>query len=184
VQHASIANVILLITRKRRHRRILPPKVEAQQNLIASSATSSPCATPPPNETQDSSAALARYESSPPRETQGMPITIPAPLSTAAQPVRVLEAASLQGIADVFEKRIICDAIKGQTIHRDGMTYLEAAVTMSFPNWVMYDCIMTLVIHESKVAEILIALFKIQEEWQGHVRCLALPGGSKAVGLF
>ena len=58
---------------------------------------------------------------------------------------------------------------------------MAAAVTMSFPNWVMYDCIMTLAIQESKVADLLNALFNIQEEWQGHVRCLAFPGGFKAV---
>ena len=154
--------------------------MEAQQNLTAPSATSSPCATPPPNEAQDTSAASATFKRSPPQETQSIPITIPAPLNTVAQPVRVLEPASPQGIADVFGERI-CGAIKGQTIQRNGTTYLGAAVTMSFPNWVMYDCIMTLAIYESKVSDLLNALFNIQEEWQGHVRCLAFPGGSKAV---
>ena len=155
--------------------------MEAQQNLTApSAATSSPCATPLPNETQNNSATSASIERSPPKEAQSTPITFPAPLSTAAQPIRVLEPASPRGIADVFEKRV-CDALKGQTIQHNGTTYLGAAVTMSFPNWVMDDCIMTLAIHENEVADLLNALFNIQEEWQGHVRCLVFPGGCKAV---
>ena len=52
---------------------------------------------------------------------------------------------------------------------------------MSFPKWVMYDCIMTLAIHESKVADLAIALFNVQAEWQGHVRSLTFPGGIKVV---
>lgn len=154
--------------------------MEAQHNLIAPSTTASPCATPTPNETQNTSAVSASFERSPPKETQSIPATISATLSNAAQPVRVLEPALPQGIADVFGKRIY-DAIKGQEIQRNGTTYLAAAVTMSFPNWVMDDCIMTLAIHESKVADLLSALFNIKEEWQGHVRCLVFSGGFKAV---
>jgi hypothetical protein len=161
-------------------RRKVPPKVEAQQNPTASSATSPTCATPPPNETQNGSTASASFTRSPPKETQSIPTTVPAPPSNAAQPFKVLEHASQQGIADVFNKKI-CDAIKGGTIQRNGTTYLGAAVTMSFPYWVMYDCIMTLAIHESKVEDLANALFNVQVEWQGHVRSLTFPGGIKVV---
>jgi hypothetical protein len=103
---------------------------------------------------------------SPPNESQSTPLT------NAAQFVH----ASQQGIADVFNKKI-CDAIKGDTIEHNGTTYLRGAITMSFPMWVMYDCIMTLAIHESKVEYFAKVLFNIQVVSRRHVRSLIFPGG-------
>jgi hypothetical protein len=52
---------------------------------------------------------------------------------------------------------------------------------MSFPRLVIFDCIMTLAILESKVADLANALFNVQVERQGHAWSLTYPGGIKIV---
>ncbi|KAH8674388.1 hypothetical protein BGZ60DRAFT_513784 [Tricladium varicosporioides] len=105
------------------------------------------------------------------------PTTIPGiPLNDPVQQHKVLEHASLQGIADVFNK-YICDVIKGEIFHINGTTYLKAAITMTFPQWAILDCVMSLVIHESKVEDLAKALFNVQVVSERNVRYLILPGG-------
>jgi hypothetical protein len=139
-----------------------------------STATSPSCAHPP-NETQNGPAASPRP---PPNETQSSPTAIPElPSSNAAQLYRVHEHASPEGIVDVFNKRA-GDAIKGDPIQHNGKTYLKAAITMSFSEWIMDDCIMTLSIDESKVEDLAKALFNVQiVQSRQHIRSLIFPGG-------
>jgi len=92
----------------------------------------------------------------------------------------VLKHALQQGIADVFNKDI-CDAIRGDIVQLNGTTYLKAAVTMSFSNWAIDDCVMTLAIHESRVEDLAKALFNVQIESTRHVQSFAIPGGARVV---
>ncbi|KAE9373834.1 hypothetical protein N431DRAFT_557794 [Stipitochalara longipes BDJ] len=158
--HPSIATLINNKFQKRDHYR--KEQTRTQSILKASSATSPSCATPPPA----------------PNETQIIPTAIPDPQSDVTQPFKVLEDVSQQGIADVFNKNIR-DAIE-DTVQRDWTTYLKAAIVMSFPRLVTFDCIMTLAILESKVTGLANALFNIQVERQGNVWSLTFPGGITA----
>jgi hypothetical protein len=92
----------------------------------------------------------------------------------------VHDHASQQGIADVFNKDL-CDVIGGDTVERDGTTFLKAAVTMSFSVWGIDDCEMTLAIHESKVEYLANSLFNVQIESARHIRSLVFPGGARAL---
>ena len=88
----------------------------------------------------------------------------------------MLENASIQGIADVFDE-YMCGAIRRDTVQRGGTTYLNAAVTMDFPLQGLVDCLMSLAIHPSKVEYLTMALFKVKVESVGHVRYIILIGG-------
>lgn len=61
-----------------------------------------------------------------------------------------------------FSTKTICDAIKGDAVQHNWKTYLKDSITMSFPRWVMDDCIMTLAIDECKVGDFAKALFNAQ----------------------
>jgi hypothetical protein len=148
-----------------------------------SSAASPGCAAPPPppGGARGAPAASASW-ATPPNETQSIPTAIlELPSSSAVKQYRVDDLASLEGIADVFNQKNICDAIKGDPIQLNGKTYLKAAVAMSFPRWIMHDCILTLVIDESKVGDLAKALFNAQVKSQQHKWSLIFPGGSEVV---
>ncbi|KAF4627054.1 hypothetical protein G7Y89_g11104 [Cudoniella acicularis] len=113
-------------------------------------------------------------------ETQSGPTTITEiPLNDLVQQRKVLGHALLQGIADVFNE-YICDVVGGDIFQSNGTTYVKAAITMTFPKWAILDCVMSLVIHESKVGDLAKALFNVQVVSEGNVRCLLLPGGVRA----
>jgi hypothetical protein len=85
----------------------------------------------------------------------------------------VLEIASLQGIAKVFDKNL-CDAIRRVTVDGD----LKAAVTMVFPTWVgPVDCLMSLDICEREIVRLAIALFRAEVRWVGHIPHVVLENG-------
>lgn len=88
--------------------------------------------------------------------------------------------ASLKGMADVFDE-YMCEAIRTQTVQRDGTNYLEAAVTMNFPFQRLVDCLMSLAIHESKVEYLAMALFKVHVQCLRHVRYVVLSNGVKLI---
>ncbi|KAF2194749.1 hypothetical protein K469DRAFT_650684 [Zopfia rhizophila CBS 207.26] len=141
---------------------VAPPKCneEARQNFPASSAISTGCEnTPFPNKTQSD------------------PIAIPEISPNAAnQQHLVLEKASLQGTADVFDE-YMCGAIRRDTVQSGGITYLKAAVTMDFPFQGLVDCLMSLDIHQSKVEYLAMALFNVHVESVGQVRYIVLKDG-------
>lgn len=191
-QHYSISDHGFLIDRRK------------PQNLTepTASSVSSSCATPPPilNETQiipttipdhsssndvqhDSRIAIAYLVNSPSHatlspalnETQIIPITIPEHSSSNdVERIEVHDHTSQQGIAEVFNKDL-CDVIGRDTVQCGGITLLKAAVTMSFSRWGTEDCVMTLVILESKVEYLAKSLF-------AHcVGALVFPGGARAL---
>ena len=132
----------------------------AGQNFAASSTISASCAnTPPPNETQSGATAIPEI-----------------PLDNASQQHRVLENASLEGIANVFDE-YMCEAIRRDTVQSSRESYVTAAVTMDFPMSGLVDCLMSLAIHESKVEYLAMALFNVLVGSVGNVRYLTLPGG-------
>lgn len=123
---------------------------------------------------QKSAVISTTCTSTPPNETQSDPRVISEtslnkPNFTPLQQHLVLEKASLQGIADVFDD-YICDAIRRDTVQSDGRTSSKAAVTMDFPPRGLVDCLMSLAIHQRRVEHLAMALFKIRVESVGHVR--------------
>ncbi|QSS65313.1 hypothetical protein I7I51_06155 [Histoplasma capsulatum] len=117
-----------------------------------------------------------------PNETQSGPEEAPG-ISLHTQPSSqhlVLEKASLQGIADVFD-HYMCGAIRKDTVQSGGITYFKAAVTMDFPFDGLVDCLMSLAIHHSKVEYLAMALFKVHVESVGQVRYVILKEGAKLI---
>jgi hypothetical protein len=119
---------------------------------------------------------------SPPNETQTeltatSEISLNNPNFTTAQE-QLIEKASLQGIADVFDE-YMCDAIRRDRVQSGGITFSKAAVTMDFPPWGLVDCLMSLVVHQSKVEYLAMALFKVRVESVGQVRYVSLNEGVK-----
>jgi hypothetical protein len=102
------------------------------------------------------------------------------PPSNTFQQIKVGTHASQEGIADVFNK-IICDTIGGNTVQHEGKTYLTAAVTMSFPDWAIFDSMIALAIHKSKVEQLAKLLFNVQIEPAQTVQSFIIPGGAKVV---
>lgn len=147
-----------------------PPKgsKEARQNSTASTAAStSSKKTPPLNETQSDPTAIPE-------------ISLNAVSFTPAQKNLVLEKASLQGMADVFDE-YMCGAIRRDTVQSGGTTYLKAAATMDFPFPGLIDCLMSLAIYQSKVEYLAMALFKVHVESVGQVRYIVLKEGVRLI---
>lgn len=90
----------------------------------------------------------------------------------------VLEKASLQGIADVFDQ-YMCSAIRKDAIQSGESTCLKAAVTMDFPFNGLVDCLMSLAIYQTKVEYLAMSLFNVHVESTGQVRYVVLNEGSK-----
>ena len=88
----------------------------------------------------------------------------------------MLEKASLQGIADVFNE-YMHSAIRRVTVQNGRATSLKAAVTMNFPPWGLVDCLMSLEVHQSKVGYLAMALFNVRVESDGQVRYVSLNEG-------
>lgn len=141
-----------------------PPKTnaDARLKLIASLATSTSCTNTPLNELQSEPAATS--DSSVDNQS-----------FTTVQQHLVLENASLQGIADVFDPYIY-GAISKVTVQIGGNPSLKAAVTMDFPRRGLVDCLMSLAIQPSKVGYLAMALFGIQVESVGEIRYVSLNG--------
>lgn len=108
-----------------------------------------------------------------PEHTTGPPTTPKISLNnlsvTPRQEHEVLENASLQGIADVFDE-YMCGAIRRDTVRSGGTTSLKAAVTMVFPYPGLVDCLMSLAIHQNEVECLAMALFNVRVESVGEVR--------------
>ncbi|KAA8652767.1 uncharacterized protein ATNIH1004_001672 [Aspergillus tanneri] len=92
----------------------------------------------------------------------------------------VLEKASLQGIADIFDQ-YMCSAIRKDRDQCGESTCLKAAVTMDFPFDGLVDCLMSLAIDQSKVEYLAMALFNLHVESAGQVRYLILNEGAKVI---
>jgi hypothetical protein len=88
----------------------------------------------------------------------------------------VIEKASLQGIAAVFDE-YMCSAIRRDTVQSGAITSSMAAVTMDFPPWGLVDCLMSLEVHQSEVGYLAMALFKVRVESVGQVRYVSLKEG-------
>jgi hypothetical protein len=116
-----------------------------------------------------------------PNATQSGPTALPEisindPSSSLLQQHLVIEKASLHGISKVFDE-YMCGAIRRDTVQSDGITSSKAAVTMDFPRRGLVDCLMSLVVHESKVGYLAMVLFKVRVEAVGQVRYVSLKEG-------
>jgi hypothetical protein len=95
------------------------------------------------------------------------------PNFTGAQEQRVIENASLQGIAKVFDE-YMCDAIRRVTVQSD----LKAAVTTVLPVWGgPVDCLMSLDICEREVEQLAMDLFNAKVKWVEQVLHVVLKEG-------
>ncbi|KAH8772340.1 hypothetical protein BGZ57DRAFT_764040, partial [Hyaloscypha finlandica] len=141
-----------------------PPKSdeEARHNSTASPVVSTRCTSTPPNDTQTSPTATSEISPNNP--------------GFAIAQEGMIEHASLEGIAEVFDK-YMCDAIRRVKIQKDGITSSKAAVTMDFPLWGLVDCLMSLDVRERDVEQLAMALFNVQVESVGHARYVTLTGG-------
>ena len=96
---------------------------------------------------------------------------------STAQEQRVIENASLQGIAKVFYE-YMCGAIRRVTVDSD----LKAAVTMVFPVWGgPVDCLMSLDVCERDVEQLAMALFNAKVKWAERVLHVVLNEGTKLI---
>lgn len=99
------------------------------------------------------------------------------PNISTAQEQRVIENASLQGIAKVFYE-YMCGAIRRVTVDSD----LKAAVTMVFPVWGgPVDCLMSLDVCERDVEQLAMALFNAKVKWAERVLHVVLIEGTKLI---
>jgi hypothetical protein len=119
-----------------------------------------------------------RKRVTPPKETQSEPTAVPEissnhPNFTGAQEQRVIENASLQGIAKVFDE-YMCDAIRRVTVQSD----LKAAVTTVLPVWGgPVDCLMSLDVCEREVEQLVMDLFNAKVKWVEQVLHVVLKEG-------
>ncbi|KAK3371618.1 hypothetical protein B0T24DRAFT_629705 [Lasiosphaeria ovina] len=96
----------------------------------------------------------------------------PAFASTRGQ--RVIERASLHGIAKVFDE-YMCSAIRRVAVQNE----IKAAVTTVLPLWGgPVDCLMSLDICELEVKQLAMALFNAKVTWVGQGLHLVLKEGS------
>lgn len=92
---------------------------------------------------------------------------------------KVIENASLEGVAKVFDKNI-CVAIRRVQVQTDSdkITSWKASVTMVFPLWGgPVDCLMSLDVCESDVEHLAMLLFDAQMKWVEQVRHIVLNEG-------
>jgi hypothetical protein len=110
-------------------------------------------------------------------ETQSEPTAVPEissnrPNFTGAQE-EVIENASLQGIAKVFDE-YMCGAIRRVGLQSD----LKAAVTTVLPLWGgPVDCLMSLDVCEREVEQLAMALFNAKVKWVEQVLHVVLKEG-------
>jgi hypothetical protein len=110
-------------------------------------------------------------------DTQSEPTAVPEissnrPNFTGAQE-EVIENASLQGIAKVFDE-YMCGAIRRVGVQSD----LKAAVTTVLPLWGgPVDCLMSLDVCEREVEQLAMALFNAKVKWVEQVLHVVLKEG-------
>jgi hypothetical protein len=89
----------------------------------------------------------------------------------------VIENASLEGIATVFDK-YMCSVIRRVTVDKD----LKAAVTMVFPVWGgPVDCLMSLDVCEQEVEKLAMTLFNAKVKWAERVLHVVLNEGTTLI---
>ncbi|KAE8442162.1 hypothetical protein EG329_003750 [Mollisiaceae sp. DMI_Dod_QoI] len=110
---------------------------------------------------------------------------------TSFQHKLVLEYASPQGLGSVFN-RYFCQAIRKEMVRQNGTTSMKALVTTVFPDQGLVDCLMSLVVNESQVEHIAMALYKAQTKsdpgvWsfanEGSMQVLSIHGETTLTGL-
>jgi len=123
-----------------------------------------------------------RKRVTPPNETQSGP-TVASEISSndpnfaTAQEQQVIENASLQGMAKVFDE-YMCGAIRRVIVD----SVLKAAVTMVFPVWGgPVNCLMSLDVCERDVEQLVMALFNAKVKWVEHVLHVVLNEGTTLI---
>ncbi|KAK8924450.1 hypothetical protein VCV18_004872 [Metarhizium anisopliae] len=151
------------------------PPQEQQRETTASEAGPSQAVKQPAKRRRTSKTA-----NTPANETQSEPtpdISLNNPNFALVQG-ELVEHASLEGIAKVFDKHIR-GAIRRVEVQSDGIVSTNAAVMMEFPDFALVDCVMMLEVCKEDVERLVKDLFGIDVMSVMGVRHLVLGNGVK-----